>query len=94
MPKRPTIKQLCRGRLKDLPTSGDASREERIAILCANLHVMREEIGEIPFVYPQSEAAVPDWIDQHDRTTGRLAAAIKAISKLPDDTMLPSPFAS
>lgn len=93
MPKRPTIKQLCRGRLKELPAAGDASRDERIAILSANLQIMREEIGEIPFVYPQSEAEVPNWIDKHDRTTGRLSVAIKAISRLPDDTMLPSPFA-
>lgn len=93
MIKRSTIKQLCRGRLIELPARGEATREERIAIQCANLQIIREEIGAIPFFYPQSEAEVPDWIDKHYRTTGRFLAAIKAISKLPDDAMLPSPFA-
>jgi len=93
MTNRPTIKQLCRGRLMALPAHGEATREERIRIQCANLQVMREEIGSIPFFYPQSEAEVPEWLDRHDRTTGCLLAAIKAISKLPEDAMLPSPFA-
>ena len=92
MIKRPTIKQLCRGRLMKLPAQDEASSEERIRVLCANLQVMREEIGSIPFCYPQSEAEVPDWIDRHDRTYDRLLTTIKAISRLPDDSLLPSPF--
>lgn len=94
MTNRATIKQLCHGRLIDLPTAGQATREERIAIQCANFQIMREEIGKIPYFYPQSEADIPAWIDQHDQTIGRLDAAIKAIAKLPEDAMLPSPFAS
>lgn len=94
MAKRPTIKELCRGRLLALPSSDEASREERIAIQCANLAVMREEMGEIPSVYPQSEAEVPDWIEQHDRTKERLSRVIKAVSLLPEGTLLPSPFLS
>lgn len=94
MTKRPTIKELCRGRLLALPSVDEAPREARIAIMCANLAVMRVEMGRIPTVYPQSEADVPDWIDQHDQTKDRLSRAIKAVSGLPEGTLLPSPFLS
>lgn len=87
-----TIKEACRGRLLEIPTCHEASREERIAVLRFNLQVMREEMGRIAPFYPQSEKDVPDWIDRHDATTGRLEAVIRKVADLPDDSELPSPF--
>jgi len=92
MTKSPTIAELCHGRLAPLPKPADATREERIAILCTNLQIMREEMGRLPWFYPQSETEVPDWIDKSDRVIERCNAAIRAISNLPDEALLPSPF--
>lgn len=92
MTGNPTIKELCNGRMIELPRAGEVSRDQRIAIMCSNLQVMREEIGRIPFFYPQSEAEVPEWLDKSDRTIGRLSTALRGLAKLPADTLVPSPF--
>lgn len=92
MTKNPTIKELCHGRLIELPRLGEASRDKRIAIMRDNLQIMREEIGLIPFFYPQSDAQVPGWIDKSDRTIRRLNVAVRGLVKLPAETLIPSPF--
>ena len=92
MTKRPTIKELFRGRLIELPRQGEASHDARIAILHGNLRVMGEEIGRIPYPFPQSDAEVQQWIDQRDRTLDLLDTAIRGVANLPADTLIPSPF--
>jgi hypothetical protein len=88
----PTIAELCRGRLTALPTPEESTTDARIAIMRGNIGIMMEEMGHIPSVYPQTAEAVPAWIDESDRTTSQIKDALKALSKLPDDTLLPSPF--
>ena len=89
MSKSPNIKERCRDRLMELPSQSEASRDDRIRILCANIQIMREELGYIPPLYPQSESEVSDWISDHDQATDRLSACIKAISKMRVDSSLP-----
>ena len=89
MKKSPNIKERCRDRLMELPSKSEASRDDRIRILSANIQIMREELGYIPPLYPQSEAEVSEWISDHDQTTDRLSACIEAISKMRVDSSLP-----
>ena len=91
MGKFVTIKDRCRGRLVEVPSHGEATREKRIQIVSHNIQVIREELGYIPPLYPQSDAYVSDWIDQSDRTIGWIEKLTAAISKLPEDTQFPSP---
>ncbi|MDP4573845.1 hypothetical protein Q9K02_01670 [Qipengyuania sp. G39] len=92
MTKLVTIRQRCGGRLTPLPSEYEASRADRIKAVCDNLQIMREELGQIPALYPQSESEVPSWIDEQDSTLNRLSKAMNAIAKLPEGTLLPSPF--
>lgn len=89
MRKSPTIKERCRDRLMELPSQTVASRDDRIRILCANIQIMREELGYIPPLYPQSEAEVSEWISDHAQAAERLSACITAISKMRVDSSLP-----
>ena len=92
MTKLVTIRERCGGRLTPLPSEYEARREERIKAMCDNLQVMREELGQIPALYPQSESEVPKWIDEQDSTLASLSKVINAIAKLPEGTLPPSPF--
>lgn len=92
MTKLVTIRERCGGRLTPLPSEYEASREERIKVMCDNLQTMREELGQIPPLYPQSECEVPSWIDEQDRTLASLSKTNNAIAKLPEGALLPSPF--
>lgn len=92
MTKLVTIRDRCGGRLTPLPSQDEATREQRVRIMCENLQIMREERDQIPAVYPQSESEVPSWIDEHDRTLAQLSRLIKSIANLPEGTLLPSPY--
>lgn len=92
MERRPTIAELCRGRLIPLPAEGEAARDARIAILRGNIRVMQEELGYVPHVYPQTADDVPAWIDASGRRISRIERVIEGLSKLPDDATVPSPF--
>ena len=91
MSKLVTIKDRCRGRLMDLPPHKEATREKRIEIVSHNIQVMREELGYIPPLYPQSDVDVSDWIYQSDRTINRIVELTAAISKLPVQSEFPAP---
>jgi hypothetical protein len=40
-----TIAQMCNGRFVPVPTIESSTRAERIAVMCGNLDVLRQEIG-------------------------------------------------